>query len=563
MFCSTCLPRRDRRANFPRSLLVGALAVAALLTAPTARAQTAQGFSLDRFEPAGAGSRWFTLESLDFRGASRLALSLTGDYAAKPLVLFGPDDRERAVIVEDQLFLHVGAGLNLMERFRVNVSLPVLLHQTGETHQAGTIRYAAASGAAIGDLRMGADVRLVGDHGGAATLALGIQVFAPTGSRDSYASDGKVRLAPRALLAGDLGVFAYAARLGFQYRTKVDESVFQGEGASIGSELTGALALGIKPTDRLLLGPEIFGSTVLSDGNTFAPRSTPVEILLGAHLTVADDWHLGLGASPGITQGLGSPALRVVAQLQYFPAIDEAAPPPAPAPPPPAPIVRDRDGDGVLDGDDACPDEPGRRTEDPQTNGCPIRDRDGDGILDADDACPDVPGMKTDDPKTNGCADKDGDSILDPEDACPEQPGKPDPDPAKNGCPVARVERGQIRILEQVKFKTASHVILRESDYVMEAVRSILEEHPEIQTVRIEGHTDSRGSAAYNKGLSERRARSVMRWLVTRGIDRKRLTSQGFGLERPIDSNDTPEGRAQNRRVEFHITDPLPAGAKE
>jgi outer membrane protein OmpA-like peptidoglycan-associated protein len=224
--------------------------------------------------------------------------------------------------------------------------------------------------------------------------------------------------------------------------------------------------------------------------------------------------------------------------------------------PPPPP---DRDNDGILDAQDACPDTPGVKTDDPKTNGCPPPppDRDKDGVTDAEDACPDTPGVKTDDPKTNGCPppppDRDKDGILDQEDACPDTPGPRNQDPKKNGCPEARIEAGEIKILQQVKFKTNSAEILPESDSILSAVTKILADHPEISGVRIEGHTDNRGGAAMNLGLSTRRAASVLNWLVRHGIDKSRLTSKGFGLTRPIDSNTTDEGRQNNRRVEFHI----------
>jgi outer membrane protein OmpA-like peptidoglycan-associated protein len=161
------------------------------------------------------------------------------------------------------------------------------------------------------------------------------------------------------------------------------------------------------------------------------------------------------------------------------------------------------------------------KTDDPKTNGCPP-DRDKDGIVDAEDACPDVPGEKTDDPKTNG-------------------------------CPPARIEQDEIKISKQVQFKFDSDVILPESDLVLGAIASILNEHSEIARVRIEGHTDDKGTDAYNAKLSQRRAASVVKWLVKHGIAQSRLTSQGFGRSRPIDRNDTDEGRAMNRRVELHI----------
>ncbi|MFO0639480.1 MAG: OmpA family protein [Polyangiaceae bacterium] len=99
------------------------------------------------------------------------------------------------------------------------------------------------------------------------------------------------------------------------------------------------------------------------------------------------------------------------------------------------PERKDRDKDTIFDDEDACPDVPGVRSLDPKTNGCPP-DRDGDGIYDKEDACPDVPGVRTNDPKTNGCPpDRDKDGIVDKEDACPDVPGVRTSDPKTNGCP--------------------------------------------------------------------------------------------------------------------------------
>ena len=84
---------------------------------------------------------------------------------------------------------------------------------------------------------------------------------------------------------------------------------------------------------------------------------------------------------------------------------------------------------------------------------------------------------------------------------------------------------------------------------------NVLKEHTEITKLLVEGHTDNVGGAVYNKGLSERRAKSVVKWLVDHGIEREHLLDAGFGLERPIDTNNTSAGRQKNRRVEFHILD--------
>jgi len=160
------------------------------------------------------------------------------------------------------------------------------------------------------------------------------------------------------------------------------------------------------------------------------------------------------------------------------------------------------------------------------------------------------------DPTLNGCPpDTDGDGILDDVDACPREKGLPDPDPQKNGCPAkVRVTEKEIVILEQVQFKTGSAVILPASDDLLEQVANVLTEHPEIQRIEVQGHTDNRGGRRYNKKLSIRRANAVVKWLTQRGnIDASRLVAQGYGMDEPIASNDTPEDRQLNRRVQFKI----------
>jgi outer membrane protein OmpA-like peptidoglycan-associated protein len=424
-------------------------------------------------------------------------------------------------------------------------------------------------------------VRLAGEYGDVIRLAAGTQVFVPIGSQSGYLGDGSTRIIiPRALVAGDVGWFSYGASLGFHYRGQTETF----GGTDLGSEFVFGASMGAHALDRkLLVGPELYGSTVVTRGAAFVTANTPVELLIGGHYLIANSVRIGLGVAPGLTKGLGEPTVRYLASLEWAP--QPEAPPPAdrdhdgsvddedacpdepgvktddpktngcpPPPPPEAPRPpRDRDHDGVPDADDACPDVPGVKTDDASTNGCPP-DRDHDGIVDAQDACPDVPGVKTDDPKTNGCPpDRDHDGIIDKEDACPDAPGPRNSDPKKNGCPEAAVVGKQIFILEQVRFATGSAKILPASDTVLNAVLTVLRDHPDIKHLSVEGHTDNVGGAAMNKGLSTKRAASVVAWLVAHGVNQKMLSSAGYGLERPLDSNETPEGRQSNRRVEFHI----------
>jgi OOP family OmpA-OmpF porin len=557
------------------------LAAATFATAPAQAQSTATGFALDRFNPSERGSEWFVMDSLDLRGSMRPAIGLVGELADRPLVLYNADGSTRTIPVHYQLILHPGASLVLFDRLRVGFDLPIAAYQNGSTGTVSGVAYPGVTSAGVGDLRLGADVRIVGQVGDAFRLAAGAQVFAPTGSRSNYLGDGKVRvIVPRLLVAGDADVFSYAAQVGFNYRALKDTF----GGAGLGSELVFGASLGVHALDgSLLIGPELYGSTVVTSGAAFAKVGTPLEVMLGAHYLIASSVRVGAGAAPGLTRAYGEPAVRYVLSVEWAPT-PEAPPPPdrdhdgildaddacpdvpgvktddpstngcPPAEPPP---VADRDHDGVPDDADACPDVPGVKTDDPKTNGCPP-DRDHDGILDADDACPDVPGVKTSDPKTNGCPpdpDRDKDGIPNEEDACPDTAGPKNADPKKNGCPQAAIVGKQIVILEQVKFATGSATILPASDAVLTAVLDVLTQHPDIQHLLIEGHTDNVGAVAMNKALSTRRAASVVAWLVKHGVDASRLSSQGFGMERPIDSNTTPEGRQNNRRVEFHIDD--------
>jgi OmpA-OmpF porin, OOP family len=108
-------------------------------------------------------------------------------------------------------------------------------------------------------------------------------------------------------------------------------------------------------------------------------------------------------------------------------------------------------------------------------------------------------------------------------------------------------------VLERVHFATDQDIILPESFSVLEEVGDIIRAHPEWQEILIEGHCDIRASDAYNLDLSQRRATSVQKFLLSRGIEPQRLRAQGFGRSRPIADNTTEEGMALNRRVEFTI----------
>ena len=238
-------------------------------------------------------------------------------------------------------------------------------------------------------------------------------------------------------------------------------------------------------------------------------------------------------------------------------------------PPPLPPVILDRDGDGILDVDDRCPDVKGLAS----LKGCP--DRDGDGIADIDDKCPDVPGFA----RYEGCPipDTDKDGINDEMDKCPTVPGVaryqgcpiPDtdkdgvndeedkcinePGPASNfGCPIISEEIvKKINLAaKNVFFSTGSFKLLAKSFKSLNDVVTILNANPTYK-LTIDGHTDNTGKADKNQTLSDNRAASVKAYLVSKGISDGRLTSTGYGQDKPIADNKTVKGRAQNRRVEM------------
>jgi OOP family OmpA-OmpF porin len=227
--------------------------------------------------------------------------------------------------------------------------------------------------------------------------------------------------------------------------------------------------------------------------------------------------------------------------------------------PPPKVVVRaedpDPDKDGILNPMDKCPYEPEDKDGWEDEDGCPDPDNDNDGIPDSKDKCPNEPedydGFEDDD----GCPDPDNDkdTVPDVKDKCPNDPGPPEND----GCPVKYklvvVTDQKIELKQTVYFATDKTKILEKSFPLLNEVAQVLKDRPSIH-VRIEGHTDSRGSRSHNQKLSQGRASSVRTYLVGQGIAGQRMEAVGYGVERPIADNRTRAGRAMNRRVDIRAT---------
>lgn len=188
----------------------------------------------------------------------------------------------------------------------------------------------------------------------------------------------------------------------------------------------------------------------------------------------------------------------------------------APAAAPAAARVVDADGDGLADSADRCPSQAA-----PTADGCPApvarTDADGDGVYDDADSCPGtLAGLKVDD----------------------------------SGCAVQTEQ--QSVVLKGVTFLPGSTTLTDEARTVLDPAAAALMGQQDLK-VEIGGHTDAQGSDAANQRLSQRRADAVRQYLVGKGVEASRLTAKGYGEAEPVASNDTPAGRAENRRVEFKI----------
>jgi len=243
--------------------------------------------------------------------------------------------------------------------------------------------------------------------------------------------------------------------------------------------------------------------------------------------------------------------------------VEAAAAPVYQAEPEPA-APKDSDGDGVTDDKDQCPNTPAGTKVD--SKGCPL-DSDKDGVYDNQDQCPNTPaGTKVD---SKGCPlDSDGDGVYDNQDQCPNTPAGTKVD--SKGCPLdsdkdgvidgsdqcpntpegATVDSRGCWILKNLNFDTNKADIKAEGARILDDVVSIMQANPSLK-LEVQGHTDNKGSAAYNKKLSQKRADSVMDYLAKKGIGKDRLSAIGYGFDKPAASNDTEEGRTENRRVEL------------
>ncbi len=545
-------------------------------------AHLALAVDADTYDPAGStldGQGGLQVESPtigtpgDFWGGLQLV------YAHNPIVSLTDDGP--VSYVSDQFAIRLGGGYTIGRVVRLDVDIPMfpVVAAPGEDFE----------GFAFGDIRVGGllPVLRLDDS----PVAVGFKPFLslPTGGADGHVAMGGfaagVTAAAEAKLGEELVVSA-------NFGTTLGPSTQLGS-YDFGSTLGWGLGAAYLVNEQLRVGAELNGDVGLANG-VGSYNKNPVE--LDVYGTYAHDSGIvaTLGLGTGVVAGVGAPDARVIAAVGYH----KGAPPDkdkdgiedkldtckerpedvdnfkdtdgCPDPDNDGDGILDtadkcidqaedtdgfddRDGcpendndrDGVTDGDDSCPMDPGPAG----TDGCP--DRDKDNVADRDDACPGDPGPA----KSAGCPDQDGDLVADAKDACPTEPKDPREDPAKSdGCPKRVVVTSErIELNETVYFDTGKTTIRSVSYSLLDEVGKVLLANPQIKLVEVGGHTDSDGDDKKNQTLSQGRAEAVVAYLVGRGVDRARLAAMGYGETKPIDTNQTADGKAKNRRVELVI----------
>lgn len=568
--------RRARR--FVRSLTITALAAAALGTAPEASAQS-RTFYLDRAQLSGAPDDGFMVWRPNMHEETRFYGNIAAGFSLNPLRINNVTDvpsvrRQIDNPIEGQLILYPSLGMEIARRVGFNVMMPFVPYQwTGEdpvAHDVGNGGLGTHS--ALMDVRLDARVLAWESDDRKTRVGGGLAVWVPTGSKTGFASDRATTSMLYVSAEHQFDSFLLTGQIGPHLRP---HRALEGNNSAlaVASELRYAVGGFVPMRDgRIRLGLELWGSTGIEDVNPsrggeqstfFGGNNTTIEWLAQGRflLDERDRVFANVGAGTRLTGGYGAADVRVLASIGTYLTLHDIKPD---SPPPRVRVVPDvedydpdTDGDGYPDSIDKCPTIPEDGKPPDPTDGCPAPvDSDGDGIPDHLDKCPNEPEDMDGIQDSDGCpeTDADNDGIPDVEDACPLEPGPRSQIAEKNGCPTLTkvTEDGEVTLMQPIEFDTAKATIKPVSFPILDEVVTLMKARPDIR-MQIHGHTDNRGGHAMNMQLSKDRAASVMNYLISKGIKASRLESDGFGPDRPKTTNDTEEGRAKNRRVDFKI----------
>ncbi|WP_043401602.1 OmpA family protein, partial [Archangium violaceum] len=583
------MPALRRTSRRGTALAGGLLGLVGVLAAPAADAQgptpspLSQSIDVQRYKPGPGATDILGVHGARVDGHLGWHLAASVNYASNPLGFLDPrQDDFIYSIVANQVTADLMGSISLWDRFELGVALPIT-YQSSESGASVTPAFQnGVSGAGLGDLRLVPKAHLL--NAGGFDLGVVVPVLLPSAGGNGFRGGAGVSARPQ--LVGEWGNgegLRLVANLGANLQPEQ-----QVRNLRTGTELMFAVGAQVPLTEKLAVRANLAGAFGLNDQDM---EGRPLELLAAVQYRFSPGLAAHVGGGPGLTRGYGTPGFRLFAGLDWTQPGERA---PAPPPAPPAPV--DTDADGVTDDKDQCAQGPEDMDGFQDDDGCADPDNDGDGIPDTNDKCPNEPETMNGFQDEDGCPDKepvdsDKDGLMDDQDKCPTQPedkdgfqdedGCPDPDNDKDGvpdwedqCPMqpevingvkdedgcpdegkskVRLEAKRIVILDKVYFATNKDVILPKSFDLLNQVAAILRANPQIELLRVEGHTDNQGKPAKNQNLSERRAANVRAFLIKEGVAAERLESVGYGQTKPVDTNKTAAGRENNRRVEFNI----------
>lgn len=560
-----------------------------------ASAQSNTTYDFELFRPSPDHYGYFAVPSASTLGHLQLGGGFWISYENDPIVFVTKNERLRPVlrdvqgdngegIVDDRLTGRVQVGLGLSNHFSFSIDAPIVLWQDGYLPDEYVLNASSQPNSlvssGIGDIVLMPKGVILDRDKMPIGMAVSLPVGLPTGNGGSFLGEEGVSLTPTATWEFSDGPIRNRK---YAFRSAVTAGYHVRPGAQIRDvEVGNAMVYGV----AMGLHASVMEIVAEFHGTVFGPDTSqaPAEVLGGLKILAAEYVALNVGGGMGVLSGLGAPDWRVFSGVSVAPSFD--------------PNRRDTDKDGIVDAmdqcirdaedidafqdedgcpeidndkdglydqQDRCPNEAEDEDGFQDSDGCPDPDNDRDGILDVSDRCPNEAESNNGYQDEDGCPDSepvldtDGDGYNDDVDRCPYDAEDFDGDEDEDGCPDVDkrvvIEKNFIKISEKIYFEFGKAIIQERSFSLIDEIAETVVANPQLKKIRIEGHTDDVGSDLANLKLSQSRADSVVDALVARGVERSRLDGVGFGEMRPIDSNETDDGRAANRRVEFIIVD--------
>lgn len=516
-----------------RGMSIGACAAFALLlsglAAGAARAQ-APAIDLAHLRPSSGGDGLLGVEGARplLSGEGPIELKLTVDGAFRPLVFVSDAGGEQA-LVKNRFGGTLTAQVHLVGPLSLAAQLPTTLGESGNLSTLpASARGPSSLSGGLGDLRLTPRLSILRQEWThLLDLSAQASVELPTAKADTLTGDDRVtgELLVAAARSLELPGTASLELLGNLYgRLRPPRQLLD---VKTGNELGLRAGVALYPGRQQAYLPlrvfaELDAQSWLRGG---LGGSSPAEWRAGASFCAVRSLLLEAGGGGAIGHGAGTPAARLLVSIGYSPsacgrpvaALESVATPPppeaavvvplapapaqsvaaAPAPPAPAPV--------------ASPAQPAPPP-----------------------ALPELPPVPADAPP-------------------PSLPDLPLVADASPPAPSVKLGGDAIELGETVRFQPNKAAIDKSSFALLDQVARVLSDHPELTLVRIEGHTDNSGSPATNRKLSQARAKAVLRYLVKRGIDPRRLQAKGFGADKPLAPNFNQRNRELNRRVELKV----------